>query len=79
MPAFTVRYYFGKDEYIEEHIEAENIEEARHLAFTRYKPSRNDTEFEVRSGDTIRVGLRDAVKYYTIAPAENSQNAGEDS
>ncbi len=79
MPAFQVRYYFGKDEYIEELMEAENVEEARHLAFTKYKPSRNDAEFEVRSGDTIRVGLRDAVKYYTIAPAENEQNAGKDS
>jgi len=76
MPAFLVRYYFGKDEYIEERIEAENVEEARHLAFTRYKPSRNDAEFEVRTGDIIRVGLRDSVKYYTITPAEN---AGEGS
>ncbi len=70
MAAFAVRYYFGKDDYIEEHIQADTVDDARHLAFTKYKPSKNDAEFDIRSGDVILVGLRDAVRYYTITPVD---------
>ena len=76
MARFAIRYYFGKDDFIEDQLEADTIEDARHLAFLRYKPSKNDTEFEVRSGDVILVGVRDAVRYYTISPADESTGGG---
>ncbi len=72
MALFVVRYYFSRDDYVQQMLEANSLEDAEHSVYQNVHPPHMVTagEFPVFSNEgRIFLVARDHVRYCEILPA----------
>lgn len=78
MASFMVRYFFSKDDYLEQTIEAHSLEDAEHSVYENLHPPHRVTAgdfpvFSFNSEGRVYLVPRDNVRYCEILTTEEAE------